>query len=122
EKSNGRYVLGAVDGWACVTFGGAPGMVAAPFFSGVEDAGPAPAGLGSVLIWPGAGSDIFSLGVASFGVTSPSMAVALEFVPAAPSTLPRMTGKPSLPPPIITTFEFRDCASASVASMPRQRR
>src|SRR5262245_28241149 len=38
------------------------------------------------------------------------------------STLPSMIGKPSLPLPITTTFEFVDCESCSVASMPRQRR
>ena len=38
------------------------------------------------------------------------------------STLPRMIGRPSRPVPITTTFAFVDCASCSVASMPRQRR
>ena len=38
------------------------------------------------------------------------------------STLPRMIGRPSLPPPMTTIFALGDCASASVASMPRQRR
>ena len=38
------------------------------------------------------------------------------------STLPRMIGRPSLPVPMTTIFEFGDCASCSVASMPRQRR
>ena len=33
--------------------------------------------------------------------------------------LPKMVGKPSLPLPMITIFEFVDCASCSVASMPR---
>jgi hypothetical protein len=37
------------------------------------------------------------------------------------STLPRMTGSPSLPLPMITILVFGDCASCSVASMPRQR-
>jgi hypothetical protein len=37
------------------------------------------------------------------------------------STLPRMTGKPSLPLPMITILVLGDCASWSVASMPRQR-
>jgi hypothetical protein len=37
------------------------------------------------------------------------------------STLPRMTGNPSLPLPMITILVFGDCASCSVASMPRQR-
>ena len=41
---------------------------------------------------------------------------------AGVSTLPRMIGRPSLPLPMITIFAFEDCASASVASMPRQRR
>ena len=38
------------------------------------------------------------------------------------SILPRMIGRPPLPLPMITIFEFLDCASASVASIPRQRR
>lgn len=38
------------------------------------------------------------------------------------STLPRIIGSPSFPLPMITIFEFEDCASASVASIPRQRR
>ena len=38
------------------------------------------------------------------------------------SALPRMIGKPSLPVPITTIFAFGDCASMSVASMPRQRK
>src|SRR5271170_2227482 len=38
------------------------------------------------------------------------------------STLPRMIGRPSLPLPMTTIFELGDCASAIVASMPRQRR
>src|SRR5579885_1212493 len=38
------------------------------------------------------------------------------------SILPRMIGRPSLPLPMTTILEFGDCASASVASMPRQRR
>ena len=42
--------------------------------------------------------------------------------PAGLSTLPRMIGRPSLPLPMTTIFEFVDCASASVASMPRQRK
>jgi hypothetical protein len=37
------------------------------------------------------------------------------------STLPRMTGRPSLPLPMITILVLGDCASWSVASMPRQR-
>src|SRR5262245_57328709 len=37
------------------------------------------------------------------------------------STLPRMIGRPSLPPPMMTTLELLDWASCSVASMPRQR-
>src|SRR4029078_5735373 len=37
------------------------------------------------------------------------------------STVSRMIGSPSLPLPMTTIFEFGDCASASVASMPRQR-
>jgi hypothetical protein len=32
-----------------------------------------------------------------------------------------MTGKPSLPLPMITILVLGDCASCSVASMPRQR-
>ncbi len=32
------------------------------------------------------------------------------------STLPRIIGSPSFPLPMITIFEFEDCASASVAS------
>src|SRR5271170_2617272 len=40
----------------------------------------------------------------------------------AVSTLPRMIGNPSLPPPTMTILAFVDCESASVASMPRQRR
>ena len=38
------------------------------------------------------------------------------------STLPRMIGRPSLPVPMITIFALCDCASARVASMPRQRK
>lgn len=34
----------------------------------------------------------------------------------------RMIGKPSLPEPMTTTFALGDCASKSVASMPRQRK
>jgi hypothetical protein len=34
-----------------------------------------------------------------------------EFGGGGPSTLPRMIGKPSLPPPMTTTFEFVDCDS-----------
>src|SRR5476649_616576 len=41
---------------------------------------------------------------------------------AGESTLPRMIGRPSLLLPMITIFVLGDCASASVASMPRQRR
>src|SRR5262245_46880893 len=37
-------------------------------------------------------------------------------------SFPRMTGKPSLPLPMMTTFAFVDWESWSVASMPRQRR
>jgi hypothetical protein len=65
--------------------------------------GLASAGLCSVLIWP---DEI--VGAFSFGAASSSVAVALELVPVALSMFPRMTGKPSLPPPIITIFEFRD--------------
>src|SRR5579862_2929346 len=42
--------------------------------------------------------------------------------PGGVSTLPRMIGRPSLLVPMMTIFAFGDCASASVASMPRQRR
>lgn len=44
---------------------------------------------------------------------------------AAPDALGsalRMIGSPSLPEPMTTTLEFGDCASSSVASMPRQRK
>ena len=34
----------------------------------------------------------------------------------------RMIGRPSLPAPMMMIFEFCDCASIRVASMPRQRR
>src|SRR5580704_12013015 len=43
-------------------------------------------------------------------------------VPGGVSTLPRMSGRPSLLVPKMTIFALGDCASASVASMPRQRR
>src|ERR1700685_256769 len=42
--------------------------------------------------------------------------------PGGVSTLPRMSGRPSLLVPKMTIFALGDCASASVASMPRQRR
>src|ERR1700730_4716725 len=42
--------------------------------------------------------------------------------PGGVSTLPRMRGRPSLLVPKMTIFALGDCASASVASMPRQRR
>ena len=72
---------------------------------------------------------IFSAGVAnpaagvfSNGTAGPA-AVVLSFVASVPlggglpasgagvSTLPRMIGKPSLPLPMTTTFEFVDCES-----------
>jgi hypothetical protein len=59
--------------------------------------------------------DIFS-----FDDNSSSGTAALA--PATLSALPRMMGRPSLPPPMTTTFELRDWASARVASMPRQRK
>src|ERR1700689_5519659 len=42
--------------------------------------------------------------------------------PGGVSTFPRMSGRPSLLVPKMTIFALGDCASASVASMPRQRR
>src|ERR1700733_8050175 len=42
--------------------------------------------------------------------------------PGGVSTLPRMSGRPSLLVPKMTIFALGDCARASVASMPRQRR
>src|SRR5580693_792084 len=42
--------------------------------------------------------------------------------PGGVSTLPRMSGRPSLLVPKMTILALGDCASASVASMPRQRR
>src|SRR5262249_25625741 len=42
--------------------------------------------------------------------------------PCALGSALRMIGSPSRPEPMTTTFEFGDCASSSVASMPRQRR
>src|SRR6202023_1021948 len=42
--------------------------------------------------------------------------------PAGASTLPRMSGRPSLLVPKMTIFALGDCGSASAASMPRQRR
>src|SRR5262245_28896 len=95
------------------------GRAAALFFSVVITELPAdPPDLTSALP-PGAGglADIFS-----FVAASSSGMLALAPVPAILSTLPSMTGRPSLPPPMITIFEFLDWASASVASMPRQRR
>lgn len=60
-------------------------------------------------------------GVFSKGIAGPTAAVALCFavsfsagVPAGGggvSTLPSMIGKPSLPLPMTTTFEFVDCES-----------
>jgi hypothetical protein len=60
-------------------------------------------------------------GIFSNGRVAPAAAVlvSLSLGGAAPvvcpgagaSTLPRMIGKPSLPLPIITTFEFEDCES-----------
>ena len=81
---------------------------------------------------------IFSLGVTkllacnfSIGVAGPTAGVSC-FRPAPSSVgsaaaalvfaLPRMIGKPSLPLPMITSFEFVDCASCSVASIPRHRK
>src|SRR5664280_1886826 len=61
-------------------------------------------------------------GVLSFGVVPPSAGFGPGPGDAGESTLPRMIGRPSLPLPMITIFVFVDCASASVASMPRQRR
>jgi hypothetical protein len=69
---------------------------------------------------------IFSVGVAnaaagvfSNGTVEPAAVVLLSFplggvLPAGGtgvSTLPRMIGKPSLPLPMTTTFEFVDCES-----------
>ena len=59
-----------------------------------------------------------------------SLAASLLSAGAAPvrggaggvSTLPRMIGRPSLPLPMTTIFEFDDCESWTVASIPRQRR
>src|SRR5262245_22005969 len=62
-----------------------------------------PVVFGSVLIWPDEIPGTFSL-----GVTSSSAAVAFEADPATPSTLPRITGSPSLPPPMMMIFELRD--------------
>lgn len=42
--------------------------------------------------------------------------------PGAFGSALRMIGKPSLPEPITTTLALGDCASKSVASMPRQRK
>src|SRR5665811_2032768 len=55
----------------------------------------------------------------AFGVVPPSAGFGPGPGDAGESTLPRMIGRPSLPLPMITIFVFVDCASASVASMPR---
>ena len=60
---------------------------------------------------------VFSSGVvgAAAGVTwldaAPSPGVVGVGAGGDMSVLPRMTGKPFLPPPMTTTFEFVDCAS-----------
>ena len=78
---------------------------------------------------PAAG--VFSKGTegpaAVVDVSLPVLSVSVGGVPLAccegvPSIFPRMIGRPSLALPMITTFEFVDCDSCSVASMPRQRR
>src|SRR6476620_3365869 len=60
--------------------------------------------------------------VLSFGAVSPFPAGDAGSGDGDPSKLPRMTGKPSLPVPMITILELEDCASCSVASIPRQRK
>jgi hypothetical protein len=45
-----------------------------------------------------------------------------EAAPGALGSALRMIGSPSLPDPMTTILEFGDCASSSVASMPRQRK
>lgn len=42
--------------------------------------------------------------------------------PGAAGSALRIIGRPSLPEPMMIIFEFCDCASSRVASMPRQRR
>ena len=50
--------------------------------------------------------------VLSFGVVSLSLGAVLEVGADAPAfELPRITGNPSLPLPMITTFELVDCES-----------
>ena len=63
---------------------------------------------------PGAGVDVVLPGMAGAPAGG---------VPGTVGTsLPRMIGSPSLPEPMITILVLGDCANASVASMPRQRR
>jgi hypothetical protein len=45
-----------------------------------------------------------------------------SFSTDAAGVLLKMMGKPSFPLPMITTLVFEDCASLSVASMPRHRK
>jgi len=88
-------------------------------------------GVGRVAVGFSAGVVKAELRVCSDGVVKPADVFStggVPSVPAAPSgcalagaapaddgddvsTLPRMIGKPSFPPPTITTFEFGECAS-----------
>src|ERR1035437_1398978 len=93
------------------------GAVEEVFLSASIDAPPG----GAVDELPAGGLPV-GAGVLSFGVVPPSAGFGPGPGDAGESTLPRMIGRPSLPLPMITIFVFVDCASASVASMPRQRR
>src|ERR1700688_1548301 len=82
---------------------------------------------GSVDPLPDAGAPDDDLSVAAGGAPDGGAApfggsCGVSPEPGGVSTLPRMIGRPSLLVPMMTIFALVDCASASVASMPRQRR
>src|ERR1700690_2727430 len=97
------------------------GAVDEVFLSGAAVAPSVGVPAGAVDEEPGGGLPV-GAGVLSFGAVLLSAGLGPGPGDAGVSTLPRMIGRPSLPLPIITIFAFEDCASASVASMPRQRR
>src|SRR5580704_4235376 len=87
--------------------------------SGAVDGGSPGNALTSEDDLPSSPPDVPGTGVGGGPGTAPGFAPAPV---AGLSTLPRMMGRPSLPEPTMTILVFGDCAKASVALIPCQRR
>src|SRR5262245_8238715 len=100
--SAGAEAVGVAGAGAGAVSGGAGQPAAGILSAGI--AKPAPGVLSSGIA--GAGAVALSLAMMPL-----SAGVAPAYWAAGVSTLPRMIGNPSLPAPMITTFELLDCAS-----------